>query len=44
MTVLLQTNSMKAVALMFDCYQRGIKLDEQKQKYLHLLEKSLDQH
>ena len=43
MTELLQTNRIKAVALMFeatlDCYQRGVKSDEQKQKHLHLLEK-----
>ena len=37
-TKLLQTNKMKALALIFkatlDCYQRRIKLDKQKQKYL----------
>ena len=42
MTELLQTNIMKAVALMFaatlDCYQRGIKSDEHKPKCLQLLE------
>tara|TARA_B000000565_G_scaffold9507_1_gene7250 strand:- start:1657 stop:2595 length:939 start_codon:yes stop_codon:yes gene_type:complete len=42
MTDLLQTNRMEAIALMFeatiDCYQRGIKSDKYKQKYLQLLE------
>ena len=41
-TELLQTNRMKAIALMFeatlDCYQRGIKSDKHEQNCLQLLE------
>ena len=43
MTESLQANRIKAIALVFeathDCYQRGIKSEEQKQKHLHALEK-----
>ena len=44
MTELLQTNAMKAIALLFkatlNCYERVIKSDEQKRKHLHFLEKA----